>query len=112
VVKDRPAVRRQAATALGRLRRAEAVPALLQGLHDADDRFLEHALIFALIQIDNRKATLAGLRSGGPKVQRGALIALDQMDHGGLAQQLVTPLLGTGDRALQKTVVAVVAAQG
>jgi putative membrane-bound dehydrogenase-like protein len=112
VVKDQPAVRRLAATALGRLRRAEAVPALLEGLHDAGDRFLEHALIYALIQIDDRKATLAGLRAGSPKVQRGALVALDQMDHGGLTQKLVTPLLDTGDPALQKTALAVVAARG
>jgi putative membrane-bound dehydrogenase-like protein len=112
VVQDQPPVRRQAATALGRLLRAEAVPALLDGLREAGDRFLEHALIYALIQIDHRAATLAGLRSDSPKVQRGALIALDQMDHGGLTQELVTGLLDTGDPALQKTVVAVVAARG
>jgi putative membrane-bound dehydrogenase-like protein len=112
VVKDVPAVRREAAGALGRIKRAEAVPALLDGLRDPGARFLEHALIYALIQIDDREATLAGLRADSPKVQRGALIALDQMDHGGLTQKQVTPLLDTGDPALQKTVLVVVAARG
>src|SRR5262249_52524935 len=46
---DDPPVRREAATALGRLGRPEAVPALLNGLRDTTDRFLEHALIYALI---------------------------------------------------------------
>src|SRR5205807_692024 len=57
-----PAVRREAATALGRLRRAQAVPALLDGLRHGGDRFLEHALIYALIEIADRPGTLKGLR--------------------------------------------------
>jgi putative membrane-bound dehydrogenase-like protein len=112
VVKDDPPMRRQAATALGRIKRAAAVPALLDGLRAPGDRFLEHALIYALIQIDDRGATVEGLRSPDPKVQRGALIALDQMDHGGLTPEQVTPLLGSGDAGLQKTALAVVAARG
>jgi putative membrane-bound dehydrogenase-like protein len=115
VARGNPAVRRQAATALGRIRRAAAVPALLAALGEpgADaDRFLEHALIYALIRIDDRPATLAGLRDSRPRVRRGALIALDQMDHGRLTPEVVTPLLDTTDPALQKTALAVVAAHG
>jgi putative membrane-bound dehydrogenase-like protein len=113
VVKDDiPAVRRQAATALGRIKRAAAVPALLEALRAGGDRFLEHALIYALIQIDDRDATLKGLADPSPQVRRGALIALDQMDHGNLTQELVTPLLDTDDPALQKEALAVLSARG
>ncbi len=69
---DAPPVRREAATALGRIASADAVPALLEGLRDGPDRVLEHALIFALIQIGNRDGTLAGLRDASPAVRRGA----------------------------------------
>jgi putative membrane-bound dehydrogenase-like protein len=103
-----PAVRREAATALGRIRRIEAVPALLEALRHGGDRFLEHALIYALIQIADRPATLKGLRDPSPLVRRGALIALDQMDGGDLTRDLVTPLLNTSDPALQKTALAII----
>ena len=40
---------------------------------------------------------------------RAALIALDQMDGGGLTRQLVVPLVGTRDPALQTAVFSVIA---
>jgi putative membrane-bound dehydrogenase-like protein len=112
LARDSPPIRREAATALGRIHKPAAVPALLDGLRDVQDRFLEHALIYALIQIDHRAATLTGLRDASPRVRRGALIALDQMDHGGLDQQTVAPVLETRDPALQQTALAVVSARG
>jgi putative membrane-bound dehydrogenase-like protein len=112
VVEDAPAVRRQAATALGRIKRPAAVPALLDGLRAGGDAYLQHALIYALIQIDDREATLAGLRDPSPQVRRGALIALDEMAHGNLTQDEVTPLLDTADPALQKASLAVVSGRG
>jgi putative heme-binding domain-containing protein len=107
-----PPERRQAATGLGRIRSAESVPALWAALRAGGDRFLEHALIYALIQIDDRPATLRGLHDPSPRVRRGALIALDQMEHGGLTQDLVTPLLDTDDPALQKTALEVLSRRG
>ena len=83
-------VRREAATSLGRIGDAEAVPALLTSLTGVTDRFLDHALIFALIRLDNRERTVAGLGDRAPEVRRGALIALDQMDNGKLSQEDVT----------------------
>lgn len=109
VVSDESAaVRREAATALGRLHRAEAAPALLAALRAGGDRFLEHALIYALIQIDDRAATLAGLEDANPQVRRAALIALDQMNSGGLTRELVAPLLDTNDVALQQAALEVI----
>ena len=57
------------------------------------DRFLEHALIFALIRIKDRAGMIAVLKDQNPSVRRAALIALDQMDGGELSAEMVTPLL-------------------
>jgi len=104
---DEPAVKREAATALGRLRKAAGVPALLAALPKASDRFVEHAVIYALIEIGDRQATLAGLQHADSAVRRGALIALDQMDGGNLTRELVTPLLATDDTPLLRAIVDV-----
>ena len=108
---DEPAARRAAATALGRLKRHEAVPVLLHGLREDNDRFLDHALIYALIEIADRRATLTGLSDPNPRVRRGALIALDQMDGGHLTREQVVSLLDTPDAALQKAVLSVINAR-
>jgi putative heme-binding domain-containing protein len=109
VVADRAApVRRESATALGRIRRGAAVPALFDGLRGGGDRFLEHALLYSLIEIADRKATAKGLKDASPVVRRGALIALDQMDGGSLTREEVTPLLNTSDPALQQAALAVI----
>jgi putative heme-binding domain-containing protein len=109
VVSDRsPPVRRKAAEALGRARRGEAIPALLAGLRAGGDRYLEHALVFALIQINDRAATLDALRDPDPRVRRAGLVALDQMADGRLTEALVTPLLASSDPDLQSAAFDVV----
>ena len=91
---DEAPVRREAATALGRIGDAGAVPSLLAGLNGTEsDRFLEHALIFALIRIGDRPGTLKGLALASTGSKRGALVALDQMDGGQLTPEVVTPFL-------------------
>lgn len=107
VQNDEPAVRREAATALGRLRNAKAVPALLAALRKPTDRFEEHALIYALIEIDDRESTQAGLNSEHPGVRRAALIALDQMSAGNLTRQQFAPLLASDDGPLLRAVIDV-----
>ncbi len=97
---EEPAVRRAAATAVGRIKAAEAVPALLAGLRAENDRFLDHALIYALIEIADRTATRHGLTDSSPHVRRGALVALNQMDGGLLTRDEVVPLVGHVRRSL------------
>jgi putative heme-binding domain-containing protein len=109
VVADTPSVRREAATALGRIGDRRAVPALLEALTAPVDRFLEHAVIFALIQLNDRPATLAGLQQNAPGTKRGALVALDQMEAGQLTPELVTPFLSVADPVLQQTALWVIA---
>jgi len=101
---DEPPIRREAAAALGRLGQAAAVPALLAALAQPTDRMLEHALIYALIEINNPAATSQGLKHANPQVQRGALIALDQMQPEALTRDQLLPLLQSKDRALKATV--------
>lgn len=103
-----PAVRREAATALGRTKRAEYVPTLLAALKDSHaDRFLEHALIYALIEINDGAATSAGLKHANPGVRRGALIALDQNTDSRLTLDVVAKLLDVEDARLQRTAIEV-----
>lgn len=112
---DSPAVRREAATALGRIGRnrleSSPVPILLKAVGSECDRFLEHALIYALIEIRVPEETLHGLHDLNPRVRRAALIALDQMDGGNLNREQVIPQLDTDDPALQKTVWAMITAR-
>ncbi len=75
-----PHVRRVAATTLGHLRNKKAVPPLLHSARVADDRPVEHAIIHALVEINDPVQTREGLSSDEPRIQRVALIALDQMD--------------------------------
>ncbi len=109
---DTPAVGREAATALGRIGDPAALPALFTGLNFASDRFLEHALIFALIRIADRPNTLRGLEIASSPVKRGALIALDQMDGGQLTPDVVTPFLTPSDPILEQTALWVIAHHG
>ncbi len=103
------AVQRDAATALGKLRGAEAVPAILNALGEEQlDRFREHALIYALIDINAPPETVAGLASKNARVQRAALISLDQMDAGDLQRSQVTSLLATNDLALRQAALDVI----
>jgi putative heme-binding domain-containing protein len=70
---------------------------------------LEHALIYALVEIADPRATSIGLAADSAEVRRGALIALDQMDGSALTREQVVPLLDTGDGALQRSAIAILA---
>src|SRR5262249_39784723 len=105
---DEPYVRRKAAESLGRLGKADAVPALLDALGKNSDRFLEHTVTYALIRIGDPTATRAALKAASPPVPPAGLIALDQMPGGELVRDEVLPLLETNDDALQQAVLEVV----
>jgi putative membrane-bound dehydrogenase-like protein len=92
---------RLAAEGLGRLRDPAATPALLARLALPADRFVEHALIYALIEIADPDSTRAGLASDHPAVRRGAMIALDQMPGGKLDPRAVIAQLDAADARLR-----------
>jgi len=119
-VTDSPAVRRQAATALGRISDAavtkstdeiktKSLKSIFGSLRKSiTDRHLEHALIFAAIRIDDAAKTAPYLSDSNPHVRRAALIALDQMYSGNLTREQVTPLLDTDDPELQRRALEVI----
>ena len=98
-----PTERRAVAEALGRIGYKNAVAKILDDAARPADRALEHALIYALIEIGAPVVTAAGLTSTHPSVQRTALIALDQMPGGGLQPAQVTLLLTSTNPALRET---------
>lgn len=108
---DVPQVRREAATALGRIGLARAVPSLINGLQSNGGPFLDHALIHALIVIADRDATVPALKSKDPRIRRGALIALDQMAGGGLTPDQVTPLLDPNEPDVRQAAIQVIASR-
>jgi len=110
VVSDEFAVRLKAAEALGRIGNPRATEGIRESLRTGtSDRFLEHALIYALIRLDDRPHTLPLLRDANPQVRRAGLIALDQMPHGGLERTDVAAQLDTEDPLLQQTALEVIA---
>lgn len=102
VRKDDPAVRRQAAAALGQLGDKRATPVLLEAAASAEDRFVEHSIIYALIQIGDGAAVARQLSHASPRVRQAALIALDQMSGSPIREQHVLPLLADADPALRR----------
>ncbi len=98
-----PHLQRAAAEALGRIGDKTAIPELFALVDTPSDRVLEHSLTYALIEIGDPGATAAGLQAASPRIRRAALIALDQMDGGGLKPESITPLLTSSDALLKQT---------
>jgi putative membrane-bound dehydrogenase-like protein len=108
VKSDTPSVSREAATALGRLRAPEAIPALFDGLRGGADRFLEHSIVFALLAIDDPEAVRRRLSDPSPEVRRAALIALDGLPGGRLTLDQVKPHLDPSHPELQQAALRIV----
>lgn len=102
VQKDRFAVRRQAATALGQIGDQRAVPALLKAAAINNDRVEEHALIYALISLNDTSPLVAALNNPSPNVKRTALIALDKIGGMALKKENLSPFLTSKTPQLQK----------
>ncbi|MDY3556124.1 c-type cytochrome [Gemmata sp. JC717] len=95
--------RRLGAEALGRIGNVKATAALLGALTDErNDRELDHALTYALIEIGDAPGTRAGLASPSPRVRRAALAALSYISSG-LETKAVLAELDAPDAALRDT---------
>jgi putative membrane-bound dehydrogenase-like protein len=92
-----------AATSLGQIGAKAAAPDLLEAASQQHDRILEHAIIYALIEIGDPVATAKGLVASSPSTQRAAMIALDQMDGGGLRVDNVLAALNSSVPSLKET---------
>jgi putative heme-binding domain-containing protein len=101
--RDTAANRRAAAEALGRIGDPSAVPHLLAAAAKADDRALEHSIIYAIIELAQPEATRSGLDSKDPKVLCAALVALDQIPGGNLDATSVIKQLDSDNEKLRQT---------
>lgn len=100
---DEPACKRQAATALGQIGELITIPDLLKAADGVKDRFIEHALIYALINMNQPEHVRKGLNDPSKDVMKAALIALDQMDNGSLTPEQVIPFLSSNDSTMEST---------
>lgn len=93
---------RQVATALGQIASPKATLPLLEALESQPyDRYFEHAVIFALIQMKNEEQLLHFLETNG--FNRAALIALDQKGSNKLKEKEIAPYLMSRDSVEQHT---------
>ncbi len=113
---------RAAMEAIGRIREPSAVAEILRiagtlpstqpdssgAPTDAAERIREHACIYALIEIGATDQIRSGLESVSPKIQRAALVALDQIKGSGLTSADVLPRMNATDTALRATAVWIV----
>ena len=95
--------RRAAAQALGRLGDPNAISHLLEASATYHDRIMEHALIFAMIEIQDAREIRKGLLSDSPHTQRVSLIALDQLESPDLKADDIASLLASDDPVLSET---------
>ena len=100
---NQPAAQRAAAEALGRVGDRRAVADLLAVAALPLDRALEHSVTYALIEIADPTSTATGLQASSSRAKRIALIALDQMDGGGLKPEAVLSLFSSPDPLLKET---------
>ncbi|HVJ81976.1 MAG TPA: PVC-type heme-binding CxxCH protein, partial [Planctomycetia bacterium] len=96
------AVKRMAAQTLGRLGVSGHTPALLAAAGDGEDRWLEHAAVYAAIRLGEIDALRAGLASANVDAKRAALLALDALPRAGLERAQVVGHLSAESSGLRK----------
>ncbi|MDA7916054.1 HEAT repeat domain-containing protein [Verrucomicrobia bacterium] len=107
---DKPPVQRAAAAAISRIGKSKGVMELLQALSPVGiHRSLEHALIYALIQTDDKAGTSEGFARGNDPLKRRILIALNEMKSGGITSELVLPFLNSTNDDLRATAIEIAA---
>ena len=105
---DHPAPRRQAAAALGQIGDARVAQSLLAAAGRADDRFIEHSIIYSLIQLGSAGPLQAALGDGDPRARKAALLALDQMDASPLRREDAARFLAAPEKELRAAALFVV----
>ena len=97
------AVKRQSATALGQIGSSQAAQALLETAANSEDRFLDHAITYSLLQLGQYASLQKALKHSSWKVRRIALIALDQLPDSPLGPSDIRPFLAHPEPSLQQT---------
>jgi putative heme-binding domain-containing protein len=95
--------RRGAVEALGRIGDKSAVALLLRAASKPNGRALEHAIVYALIEIQDAEGTAGGIASMSAGTRRAAILALSEMEEGNLKAADVAPLVTSSDPVLRET---------
>ena len=107
---EAPAVRREAARALGRLGLPDAVLRLGDAAAAVEHyAVLTPALVYGLIEIADPDETRKLLEDRRPRVRRAGLIALDQSSPGSLSAESVFDALRSPDAVLRSAALAIAA---
>ena len=106
-----PTVRFAAAEALAHCGDAKSLPAIWRALAEKPDRFLEHALVHAAHRLADGKALEAALDHPHPRVQKAALILLDQPPREGAARDQVIPRVASPDEGLRRAALGILRKQ-
>lgn len=103
VLSEDSQIARRAAEALGRIGDSRSIAPILARLKtaSADDRWLVHALTYALLEIGDGAELMKGLADAAPSVRRAILIALDQSGDSIKATQIIADLTSTDLRSME-----------
>ena len=103
---DDAAIRRQSATALGRIGHHSASAPLFEAMRNAKDPFLEHAIVHALLALNDAEAWTAFRRDGDPKVRRAALLVAAQTPQAKLTREDLLEALRFPDPRLRSDAIS------
>lgn len=103
LVAPQPNVRLAAAEALARCGDGSSVSAIVQALTSDADRFLEHALVYALHRLATQSQLAELLTHPSPAAQKAGLILLDQPPHNSLGAEEVVSRLLAKDHSIRAT---------
>ncbi len=103
---DAAPIRLAGAEALARCGTGEALPAVWQALAGAPDRFLEHALVHAAYHIAGPDALRDALEHPHARVQKAALVLLDQRSPGA-PREAVLGRLSSEDADLRRAAIRI-----
>ena len=98
-----PALRLAAAEAIPHCGSPASLPVVVEALAGETDPFLEHALTYALYRLASASALISALDDPSPKVQRAALLLLDQPPFQAAPATAVMARLNCADLALRDT---------
>ena len=104
---ESPPAQMAAARALGRIGDPHSVDALLQYAARPLGRVMEHATVYALIEINDFAGTERGLDSNSPEVQKRALWALNEMHGSSLTAGHALPFFDSESETLAAAAVAI-----
>jgi hypothetical protein len=108
LVKEEPFVRRQAAAALGQIGDKRAAGPLVEAAARPADRFLEHSILYSLIQLGDAPVLLAALKHPSPLARKAGLIALDQMRGGPIRANHVLAMVTANEPELRRAALWVI----